>query len=118
MIVLTEEECVAPRGTTAVHWYVRVGDSWRAAGKVEGARVELDKNPGPGVVWRRHTHIELPRGTRVLRVASAPRELTRSPIEHLTRTRSSPRRTRERLYSIGPHGELVPEVTRARPGPS
>lgn len=109
MILLTDEERVVDRGTNEIKWFVRVRDAWVPAAKVEGASTELESASGPGVVWRRHTQIELPVGTRVLRIEQRPNELVRTPLEHLTKSRSSPRKTQRRLYSIGMRGELLLE---------
>jgi hypothetical protein len=113
-IELIEEERVVERGTHRVSWFVRVRDAWIAASKVDSASTELEKRPGPGVVWRRHTRLELPPGTRVLRVEQSPRALVRTPLEHLAKSRSSPRQSSRRVYSIGSRGELVPETAKAR----
>jgi hypothetical protein len=114
VIDLVDEERVAARGTAKTSWFVRIRDAWTPAAKVEGASSELEKNPGPGVVWRRHTRVSLAPGTRVREVVLGPRDLERTPIEHLMKSRSSPRASRERLYSVGSHGELVPEAALAR----
>jgi hypothetical protein len=111
---LVDEERVAERGAHKTNWFVRVGDAWVAAAKVEGATTELETRPAPGVIFRRHTRVALARGTRVLQVERMPLTISRTPLEHLTRGRSTPQRTKERVYSIGSHGELVPEAAPAR----
>ena len=114
MIELTDEERVVNRGTHTINWYIRVHDAWVAAAKVEGASTEMEKRPGPGVVWRRLTRLELPLGTRVLRVEQRPSELVRTALQHLVNSRSSTRHTSRRVYSFGLRGELVPEPDTAR----
>lgn len=109
-IVLTEQETVVDRGTCALNWFVRVADGWVPAAKVGGATTEFESGPGPGVVWRRHTRLELPEGTRLLCVERRPEELIRTPLEHLTKTRSSPQKTIRRLYSVGRAGQVVHEA--------
>jgi hypothetical protein len=109
-IVLTDQETVVDRGTCEIHWLVRVADAWVAAAKVTGASTEFENGPGPGVIWRRHTRLSLPEGTRLLCVERRPEELVRTPLEHLTKTRSSPRKTSRRLYSVGRAGQVVHEA--------
>jgi len=117
MIELIDEECVVARGSNEINWFVRVRDAWVAAAKVEGALSEMEKNAGPGVVWRRHTRLELTHGTKLLKIERAPGTVERSALEHLLKSRSSPRRTRRWVYSVGSHGELVPESTGTRSRP-
>jgi hypothetical protein len=108
-IQLIDEERIVERGTSEIKWFVRVNDAWVPARNAEGASTELENAKGPGVVWRRHTQVELPVGTRVLRVEQRPRVLVRTPLEHLASSRSSPRQTSRRVYSVGLRGELVLE---------
>jgi hypothetical protein len=114
VIALVDEERIAERGVRKTNWFVRVRDAWVPAAKVDGASTELENSPAPGVVFRRHTQLRLERGTRILQVAQTPHAIARTPIEHLMKGRSASQRTRERLYSVGSHGELVPESPRAR----
>jgi hypothetical protein len=115
MIELIDEERVVARGAVEISWSVRVHDAWVAAARVEGALSEMDKNAGPGVVWRRHTRLELPPGTRLLKVERSPSALERTALQHLMKSGSSRRRTRQWVYSVGSHGELVLEPSPLRP---
>ena len=106
-IELTDEERVVARGTGEIHWFVRVNDGWVAAAKVPGALSAMGESRGSGVIWRRHTRLELEPGTQVLKIESVPLVLERTPLQHLTKSRSSPRRTRRLVYSVSDRGELV-----------
>jgi hypothetical protein len=114
MIELTDEERIVDRGTSDIHWFVRVNDGWLPAAKVDGAVSEMENNAGPGVVWRRHTRLDLPRGTRILKIQRSPGTSNRSALEHLVKSRSSPQKTVRWVYSLGSRGELVLEATPGR----
>lgn len=107
-IELVDEEYVVARGTAEVHWFVRVNDAWQHAASCAGAREErLD--PAPGVVYRTRVLLDVPQGTRLLRVESKPGAPRRETIlEHLRRGPSlPPRRTLRRVYEVDARGHLI-----------
>jgi hypothetical protein len=108
-IELVESELVGERGTRRVSWRVARADGWLAAAAWPGARSErLD--PGPGTVWETRIELDLPAGTRLERVESAPVPAERrDPLDYLSaETRRARRRTRRTAYQVSPRGELVP----------
>jgi hypothetical protein len=107
-IELVESERIGERGTRRVSWRVARADGWLAAREWPGARQErLD--PGPGTVWETRIELELPAGTRLERIESAPSpEPPREPLDYLAaETRRPKRRTRRTAYRVSPKGELV-----------
>jgi hypothetical protein len=109
-IELFEEEFVVARGTAEVHWFVRKNDAWVHCASYPGASsTQLDATPG--TVYRRRVELELPRGTRLMRVESRPQRAARkSAVEHLLRPRTSvERETRRSYFSVGARGALVNE---------
>jgi hypothetical protein len=107
-VVVQDAEHIVTRGVASTTWYVRVNDAWVVAAKSEGANTEsLDATPG--TVWRRHVEMMLPRGTRLLRVESAPRPVQKSPLEYLEGSSAVGRKQRRVEYRVGPRGTLVRE---------
>jgi hypothetical protein len=104
-IELVDEEHVVPRGSAETIWFVDLGARWVAAAQTPGARV-FSVDPGPGTVWERRVELQLPRGTRLLRVRSSPNFLTRTPLEHLERGAGSGRRIQRSWLRVGPGGRL------------
>jgi hypothetical protein len=106
-IELLEEEFVVQRGTAAVHWFVRHNDSWLNCQHYAGARATT-LDAGAGTVYRTRVELDVPTGTRLMRVESRPgRPARRSAVEHLLRAvQSTPRDTRRTYYAVGPRGAL------------
>lgn len=108
-VQLHESEQIVARGVSVTRWLVRIEDAWVPASDFPGARVErLDAEPG--VVWHREVQLELPRGTPLLRVSSAPRAVSRTPLDYLERGGGTPRRTSRTQYRVGPGGTLEEEM--------
>ena len=114
-IELTDGEVVVSRGTRAITWWVKKGESWINARGWPGAKVEqLDS--GPGTVWECRLDLEVPRGTLLMRVESHPLPLTRTePFEYLEREiRRARRRVLRTYFKVGRRGELLREPKRGR----
>jgi hypothetical protein len=105
-VALIEEEQIVPRGSAGTTWWVRVNDAWAAAGSLPDA-VITDLEAGPGTVWRRQVELSLPRGTRLLKVESAPLVQQRTPLEYLARKPTSARKVRKSEFWLGPGGRLM-----------
>jgi hypothetical protein len=107
-LTLIEEELAGARGSSEITWRVAKNDGWQRPSSVPGARVErLDR--GAGVVWRTRIELELPRGTRVLRVETRPDPSQKSTLAHLTQaSRGARKQTRRSEYRVGPRGVLEP----------
>jgi len=106
-VEVIDEERIVPRGTAQVNWFVRFNDAWVHVSAWPGARSErLDA--GAGTVWQSRTEIEVPRGTRMMRVESRPSDYAReSPLDYLTRgAPSKSRRVRRNYYVVGRSGDL------------
>ncbi|HEY3496932.1 MAG TPA: hypothetical protein VGK73_19670 [Polyangiaceae bacterium] len=105
-VELVEEEYVASRGSAEITWRVQKNDGWVRPAGVPGARSERLER-GAGVVWRTRIELELPRGTRLLRVESRPDARPASTLAHLTGGgRGSRRRTLRVEYRVGAGGAL------------
>ncbi len=104
-VELEDAEYVVARGTASVTWFVRVRDAWVAAAQCEGALVE-SLDAAPRMVWRRRVELRLPRGTRLVRIESAPLPRQRSPLEYLERGSKSARKQRRTEYRVGARGTL------------
>jgi hypothetical protein len=116
LVEVVDEESIVERGTGQVNWFVRLNDAWVHVSTWPGARQErLDA--GAGTVWQSRTELDLPRGTRLMRVESRPSTYAReSPLEYLTRGAPSKRRkTRRNYYLVGRSGALI--ATRDEPEP-
>jgi hypothetical protein len=107
--MLMEEELVAERGSVKIAWLVSHNDGWIPASKCEGAtRERLDTSPR--VVWRSRVELELPRGTRVLRVETRPAQKRGSTLAHLTGSaRSAGQGVVKTRFVVGRGGRLAPE---------
>jgi hypothetical protein len=105
-LTLIEEELVAGRGSSEVTWRVAKNDGWQRPGGVAGARVERLER-GAGVIWRTRIELELPRGTRLMRVETRPNPGKRSTLAHLTQPSLGARKqTRRSEYRVGAGGVL------------
>ncbi|HLV67378.1 MAG TPA: hypothetical protein VKY73_16265 [Polyangiaceae bacterium] len=104
-VALVEGEHVVARGTVEVGWLLPVGDGWLPVARAPGARVQSLES-GPGTVWQRVVELELPRGTRLVRVESRPRSVRRTPLEHLARGAGPARRVIRQAYEVGLRGTL------------
>jgi len=103
---LLEEEHVQARGTSRTSWRVAKNDGWIRPNAVPGARVERLET-APGIVYRTRIELELPRGTRLLRVELRSEPEAASTFEHLTgTTRGARKRTRTSEYRVGAGGTL------------
>ncbi|HEX6765992.1 MAG TPA: hypothetical protein VF103_10955 [Polyangiaceae bacterium] len=108
-VVLVDEELVVERGSVKIAWLVSHNDGWIPASKCEGATSKrLDTSPR--VVWRSSVEVELPRGTRVLRVETRPSQKRGSTLAHLTGSaRSAGQGVVKTRFVVGPGGRLAPE---------
>ena len=71
LVEVVDEERIVERGTGQINWFVRKNDGWVHVTEWPGARSQrLDA--GAGTVWQSRTEIEVPRGTRMMRVESRP----------------------------------------------
>jgi len=107
-VEVIDEERIVPRGTAQVNWFVRLNDAWVHVSAWPGAHSErLDA--GAGTVWQSRTEIQVPRGTRLMRVESRPNDYAReSPLDYLTRgAPSKSRRVRRTYYAVGRAGDLI-----------
>jgi hypothetical protein len=107
VVEVIEEERIVERGTAQVTWFVRLNEGWIHVSAWPGARSErLDA--GAGTVWQSRTELDVPRGTRLMRVESRPNAYARgSPLDYLTRgAPSKSRRVRRTYYATGRAGEL------------
>ena len=104
-IELAEHESVTDRGTRRVFWRVKRGDGWVASSDWPGA-VRTAVDPRPGTVWEYRIELELPTGTLLERIESAPKEPTRRDAldylsEERVRAQRSVRRSRFRVGARG-----------------
>jgi len=119
-VELFESESIVARGRKRVSWVVRYNDAWVSAAEYPGATSE-SLSPGPGTVWERRVELDLPVGTRVCRIESAPSpEPARDALDYLTREQLRPRRrSRRSELVVGTRGELsaapAPAPRRDRP---
>ena len=107
-IELIDEERIVPRGTAQVNWFVRFNDAWVHVSTWAGARSErLDA--GAGTVWQSRTELDVPPGSRLMRVESRPNSYAReSPLEYLTRgAPSKTRKLRRTYYVVSRSGDLA-----------
>ncbi len=112
LVEVVDEERIVERGTAQINWFVRKNDGWVHVTEWPGARSQrLDA--GAGTVWQSRTELDVPRGTRFMRVESRPNPYQReSPLEYLTRgTPSKSRRVRRSYFAAARAGNLtsVPE---------
>ncbi|MFZ5890606.1 MAG: hypothetical protein ACOY0T_06005 [Myxococcota bacterium] len=105
-IVLEDAEFVVPRGSRETTWFVRVRDAWVAAHAVEGAEVER-LEAGPGTVWRQSIVLDLPAGTRFLRVETAPNSQRKTPLEYLARGPTQARTVLRHEFRLTAEGQLA-----------
>jgi hypothetical protein len=105
-VEVVDEEQIVPHGSAGTTWWVRVHDAWSAAAALPGASV-TSLDPGPGTVWRRQIELNLPRGTRLLRVESAPLVERRTPLEYLARKPTAARKVRKTEFWAGPGWRLM-----------
>src|SRR6188768_1137189 len=108
IVEVVDEERIVERGTAQVNWFVRLNDAWVHVSTWPNARSErLDA--GAGTVWQSRTEIQVPRGTRLMRVESRPNDYAReSPLDYLTRgAPSKSRRVRRNYYVVGRSGDLI-----------
>lgn len=112
-VELFESEIVAGRGRQQTHYLVRFNDGWVSAREHPGAKVE-SLDTAPGTVWERRIELELPRGTRLVRVVSSPlSEPRREPLDYLKGRPEKPRRrVRRTELSVGARGALRPVARR------
>jgi hypothetical protein len=109
LVEVVDEERIVERGTAQVNWFVRQNDGWLHVSAWPGARSErLDA--GAGTVWQSRTELDVPRGTRLMRVESRPSVYARGePLDYLTRgAPSKSRKTRRNYYAVGRAGALLP----------
>jgi hypothetical protein len=104
---VVDEERIVPHGTLEITWFVRKNDDWQHVSEWPGASVER-LSAGAGTVWQNRTELRVPRGTRLMRVESQPRQARpQSPLDYLTRGASQlPRRVRRSYFTVGPNGAL------------
>ncbi len=108
VVEVIDEERIVERGTAQVNWFVRLNDAWVHVSAWPGARSER-LNAGAGTVWQSRTEIDVPRGTRLMRVESRPSSYAReSPLDYLTRgAPSKSRKLRRNYYLVGRLGDLI-----------
>jgi hypothetical protein len=109
-VELFECEVVAGRGRKQTLYLIRFNDSWVAASKHPGARVQ-SLDPGPGTVWERRIELDLPRGSLLRRIDSAPLPDPKAdPLAYLTRAApKARRRTHETRLRVAARGRLEPD---------
>jgi hypothetical protein len=107
MIELDISESITRGGVRRVTWHVASDDSWLSVTAVPGAEIR-DAQSTAGVVWRRHVLVELPPGTRLMRVESEPeRAPPKDPMAYLWQERGGVRRKVKRSYfRVGTGGRL------------
>lgn len=112
VVEVVDEERIVERGTAQVNWFVQLNDGWVHVSEWPAARSER-LNAGAGTVWQSRTEIDVPQGTRLMRVESRPNPYAReTPLQYLTRgAPSKSRRVRRSYFAVGRSGELmsVPE---------
>lgn len=107
-VEVIDEERIVERGTAQVNWFVQFNDGWVHVSEWPGARSErLDA--GAGTVWQSRTELDVPRGTRIMRVESRPNPYAReSPLQYLTRgAPAKSRRVRRSYFLVGRAGGLL-----------
>jgi len=109
-VEVTQSETVVERGTRAVVWFVKSSDAWLNAGEYPGARVER-RDPGPGTIWESSVELDLPPGTRLMRVETRPaKDSADDALDYLLKeTRRARRRTERSYFRVGRSGALVRE---------
>jgi hypothetical protein len=109
LVEVIDEERIVARGTGQVNWFVRQNDAWVHVSAWPGARSER-LNASAGTVWQSRTELDLPRGTRLMRVESRPSNYAReTPLEYLTRgAPSKSRQLRRNYYLVSRAGQLTP----------
>jgi hypothetical protein len=114
-IIVEDSEHVVPHGARETTWFVRVRDAWVAAHATTGAVCER-LEAGPGTVWRQRIELDLPVGTRLMRVESAPNLQRKTPLQYLAGGPASARKVLRREFQVTTKGELVHfEATRLPP---
>lgn len=101
---LTDEATVVARGERVLVWFVRLADGWVRAGEHPFAvKEEISSERGdarcpPGTIWQRRVELELPPGTVLRATVSSPLQEKLSPVEYLTRGRSTKLRRVAHVY--------------------
>lgn len=105
-IELSEGEYVVARGVRRVRWSLHVNDGWMGVRDVQGAETQ-SVDARSGTVWEQRISLELPAGTRLLRVETRPQPPERrDALEYLTGTpRTRTQRTRQ-VFVVTPDGRL------------
>lgn len=101
-------ERITPGGVTRVTWHVANGGDWVLVSAYPGAVVRhLDV--GPGVVWARNVSVQLPLGTRLMRVESCPdRAPRKDPLAYFwEKPRGAPRSVQRSFFCVERDGRLV-----------
>ncbi len=106
-VELYDSEKIVDRGTQRTDWYVRVGDGWQRAARIPGATTTT-LDVGPGTVWQICIELQLPAGTKLMRVQSSPRrERARDAFTHLLQGSRGPAvQTRPSYFRVGRRGEI------------
>jgi hypothetical protein len=107
VVQVTETEEVVPYGTARTSWYVRTDGRWQKVAEFPGATLEtLDR--GAGTVWARRVLLELPAGTELLAVRTAPRRgERRDPFAYLRQeARGTARKAVKTRYRVERGGAL------------
>jgi hypothetical protein len=100
-------EAVVPGGVRRVTWLIQRDQDWLLVSEFPGAEVE-QREGGPGVVWRRSVKLELPPGSKLARVESAPRRAAaKDPLAYLFGPEGNrDRETRRSFFIVSPGGKL------------
>jgi hypothetical protein len=107
-IELLQQECVVPRGTAEITWWVSHERGWISAHEWPGARTD-QLDAGPGTIWQTRITLELAVGTTLMRVESRPRvEGRRDAMDYLSReVRSAAHQTVRTYHRVDRRGRLV-----------
>lgn len=101
-------ERITSGGVRRVSWHVLSDGEWVTAATLPAAQVQhLDR--GPGIVWQQLVRVQLPLGSRLMRVESFPeRSPPKDPMDYLwAERRGAPRATRRSYFRVAPGGRLV-----------
>jgi len=102
-------ESVTRGGVRRVTWHVASEDDWLSVTQVPGALLEHQDRTA-GVIWRRQVLVQIPIGTRLMRVESMPDRAAPEddPMAYLWQTRRGVgRKVKRNYFRVGPGGKLV-----------
>lgn len=101
-------EYVVAHGTSTAAWSVHSAGRWVSVGKFPGVTRE-PVSAGPGTVWQALFELEVPEGSWLLRIDTAPAPRHHpDPFRYLEReVRGGEKRITQRYYRVGRRGQLT-----------